>query len=68
MKPPMKIAAGEIYWLPRREDLDQSVLSGLVIEDGCYDHPVIIIDIEDDGRKAQICIVSQPQCDSILQL
>ena len=52
------ILAGCILWLPRRVEIDEHLLVGADIDDGCFNHPVAVLSTDQAGRKATILIVS----------
>lgn len=50
--------AGCIRWLPKKDDIDQCLLAGTNIDEGCFHHPVVILSTDDVERKATVLIVS----------
>ena len=52
------IEAGCILWLPKKDDIDQSLLTGFNIDNGCFNHPVVVLSTGSSGRKAMVLIVS----------
>jgi len=50
------VIPGRIMWLPSREQLPTDI--GL--NDGCYDHPVVILSYDPRDGKVTFCLVSTP--------
>jgi len=50
--------AGCILWLPRKDQTDQHVVIGSYIDDGCFNHPVVVLSVDLEGRTATVLIVS----------
>ena len=60
MKHLKKITPGDICWLPKQEEIDPSNLKELkVMEKGCFNHPIVLLTVDDSGETAKICIVSE---------
>lgn len=53
-----KMLAGCILWLPRKDQTDQHVVIGSYIDDGCFNHPVVVLSVDLEGRTATVLIVS----------
>ena len=50
---------GSIYWLPRKNDIEPSVLSNAnEIDFGVFGHPVILFSTKSDQTNVEICVVS----------
>jgi hypothetical protein len=52
-----EIRAGCILWLPKKDDIEQRFLTGFDIDDGCFNHPVLVLSTRSSGRKAMVLIV-----------
>lgn len=50
--------AGCILWLPKKDQIDQHLLRGLNIDDGCFNHPVVVLSVNPEELDAIILIVS----------
>lgn len=46
--------AGQIKWLPKKQDCGAGAITGL--DDGCYDHPAVILseNVDSDGA---VCVL-----------
>ena len=51
---------GNIYWLPAKDKIIPDLLTHLEIDDGCFDHPVIVLFRDSTEQKATILIVRVP--------
>ena len=51
---------GHIYWLPAKDQITPDLLTDLEIEDGCFNHPVIVLFGDSTEQKATILIVRVP--------
>lgn len=50
--------AGSILWLPKKDDIDQRLLTGTNIDEGCFHHPVVILSTDSVEGNATVLIVS----------
>lgn len=50
--------AGCIFWLPKKDYIDERLLAGIDIDDGCFNHPVVVLSIDPNDGKATVLIVS----------
>ena len=50
---PPRILAGKIMWLPKQEQLDLD----LGIDDGCYNHPVVVLSAFTEDDKVIVLLV-----------
>jgi hypothetical protein len=50
--------AGCILWLPKKDEIDEHLLVGVRMDDGCFNHPVVVLSADPVERKATILIVS----------
>lgn len=50
--------AGCVLWLPKKDDIDQCLLEGTNIDEGCFHHPVVILSTNSVEGKATVLIVS----------
>ena len=46
---------GCIFWLPKKDEIDENLLWDVDIEEGCFDHPVVVLST--DEQKAAVLIV-----------
>ena len=51
-----EVQGGCILWLQKKEEISASHLNASTLDDGCFDHPVVIMSV--DKREAIILIVS----------
>lgn len=56
--------AGCILWLPKKDQIDQHLVIGLDIDDGCFNHPVVVLSVDPEERNATVLIVSIPSKDT----
>lgn len=59
---------GCILWLPTKDRIDHRLLVGVDIDDGCFNHPVVVLSTDLAEGKAIILIVSVLSCLLITQL
>jgi hypothetical protein len=52
------VQVGCILWLPKKEQIDQCLLGGTGLHDGCFDHPIVILSLDEIEKRATILIVS----------
>ena len=52
------VKAGCILWLPRKDKIKEYLLEGMEIDDGCFNHPVLVLSTEPAQGKASVLIVS----------
>jgi hypothetical protein len=52
------VQVGCILWLPKKEKIDPCLLDGVRLLDGCFDHPVVILSLDETEKGATILIVS----------
>ena len=48
---------GTILWLPKKDDINESLLLNIKIDEGCFHHPVLVLFTDLSGRKATVLIV-----------
>lgn len=61
------IQTGCILWLPKKDDIDERLLAGVDIEDGCFNHPIVVLSTNRAEGKATVLIVSIPAHKSSLR-
>lgn len=49
--------AGSIYWLPPKNKLDIHLLQLYPVEDGLYDHPVVVLSTSTKKKEALVFVV-----------
>lgn len=60
MRCPTNVAAGDICWLPKVEEIESTTLKELQgIDKACFDHPVVLLTVDGSGETAGICVVSE---------
>ena len=52
------VQEGCILWLRKRDEIDAHLLATVSIEDGCYNHPVVVLSANLVERTALVLIVS----------
>jgi hypothetical protein len=52
------VQVGCILWLPKKEKIDPYLPGGAGLHDGCFDHPVVILSLDEIVKRATILIVS----------
>ncbi|KAG8531632.1 uncharacterized protein KY384_003263 [Bacidia gigantensis] len=52
------ILAGCILWLPRRDEIDEHLLVGADIGNGCFNHPIVVLSADQVGGKATVLILT----------
>ena len=52
------IRAGYILWLPRKDEIDAQLLGDAEIDDGCFNHPIVVLSTDQADGTATILIVS----------
>jgi hypothetical protein len=52
------VQVGCILWLPKKKNIDPCLLDDTNLHDGCFHHPVVILSLDEIGKRAIILMVS----------
>lgn len=52
------VTAGHIYWLPAKTDCNKSLVHDLDLNDGCFNHPVLVLTANCDLQMAVVLLVN----------
>lgn len=52
------VAAGHIFWLPLKDGCDESLVDDRDLNDGCFDHPILVLTANCNVQMAVVLIVS----------
>ena len=52
------IPAGCTLWLPNKHKIDAHLLEGVDIDDGCFNHPIVVLSTDLVEGKATVLVVS----------
>ena len=55
----IEVAAGRIFWLPSKNGCDESLIDDLELDQGCFNHPVLILTADFSIQMAVVLIVNQ---------
>jgi hypothetical protein len=56
--PLKEVLEGHILWLPKKEDIrPRKLVADLKFDDGCYNHPVVILSTDELNRTATVLLV-----------
>ncbi len=54
----LEVVAGCIFWLPAKNDCDECLVDNRELNDGCFNHPVLILTADCNLQMAVILIVN----------
>jgi len=49
---------GSILWRPGKDQIDEHIVNGLNIDNGCFNHPVVILSVGLKERTAAVFMAS----------